>query len=75
MLDKFMEKLMESAASAYLPRLEQMAETRKAELVEIKAKIRTDPEQVEAWFDREIEKLGNMDVKDVMNKVNATAGI
>jgi hypothetical protein len=75
MLDKFMEKLMESAASAYLPRLEQMAETRKAELVEIKTKIRTDPEQVEAWFDREIEKLGNMGVKDVMNKVNATAGI
>lgn len=75
MLDKFMEKLMESAASAYLPRLEQMAETRKAEMAEIKAKIRTDPEQVEAWFDREIEKLGNMDVKDVMNKVNATAGI
>ena len=75
MLDKFMEKLMESAASAYLPRLEQMAETRRAEMAEIKAKIRTDPEQVEAWFDREIEKLGNVDVKDVMNKVNATAGI
>ena len=75
MLDKFMEKLMESAASAYLPRLEQMAETRRAELAEMKSKIRTDPEEVEAWFDREIEKLGNMDVKDVMNKVNATAGI
>ena len=75
MLDKFMDKLMESAASAYLPRLEQMAETRKAELAEMKAKIRTDPEQVEAWFDKEIEKLGNMDVKDVLDKVNATAGI
>jgi hypothetical protein len=75
MLDKFMDKLMESAASAYLPRLEQMAEARKAELAEMKAKVRTNPEQVEAWFDKEIEKLGNMDVKDVLDKVNATAGI
>jgi hypothetical protein len=75
MFDKFMDKLMESAASAYLPRIEQVAETRKAELAEMKAKIRTNPEQVEAWFDREIEKLSNIDVKDVMNKVSATAGI
>ena len=70
-----MDKLMESAASAYLPRLEQMAEARKAELAEIKAKVRTNPEQVEEWFDKEIEKLGNMDIKDAMNKVNATARI
>ena len=75
MLDKFMDKLMESAASAYLPRLEQMAQERRAVLTEMKAKVRTDPEQVEAWFDKEIEKLGNMDVKDVLDKVNETAKI
>ena len=75
MLDKFVEKLMESAASAYMPRLEQMADNRRAELMEIKSKVRTNPEQVEEWFDKEIEKLGTMDIKDLMNKVNATAGI
>ena len=75
MLDKFMEKFIESAASAYMPRLEQMAENRRAELVEIKSKVRTNPEQVEEWFDKEIEKLGTVDIKDLMNKVNSTAEI
>jgi hypothetical protein len=73
MMDKFIDRLMESAASAYMPRLEEMARTRKAELEEMKAKVRTSPDQVEAWFDKEIEKLGNMDVKEIMK--NATAGI
>jgi HPt (histidine-containing phosphotransfer) domain-containing protein len=75
MLDRFMDKIMESAASAYLPRLEHIAEQRRTELIEMKSKVRTEPEQVESWFDKEIEKLGNMDIKDLMNKVNATAGI
>ena len=75
MLDKFMEKLIESTASVYLPRLERMAEQRRAELIEMKSKVRTSPEEVEAWFDKEIEKLSNMDIKDLMNNVNATAGI
>ena len=65
-----MDKLMESATSAYLPKLEEMAETRKAELLEIKSKVRTDPDQVEAWFDKEIGKLSNMDIKDMMNKIS-----
>lgn len=73
MMDKFMERLMESAASAYMPRLEEKARERKAELEEVKAKVRTNPDQVEAWFDKEIEKLQNMDVKEIMK--NATAGI
>jgi hypothetical protein len=70
MLDKLMDKLMESATSAYLPKLEEMAETRKAELLEIKSKVRTDPDQVEAWFDKEMGKLSNMDIKDMMNKIS-----
>jgi 3-methyladenine DNA glycosylase AlkD len=73
MLDKFMDKLMESATSAYMPKVEEMAKARKAELEEIKIKVRTNPEQVEAWFDKEIEKLQNMDIKEIMK--NATAGI
>lgn len=73
MMDKFMERLMESAASAYAPQLEEKARARKAELEEMKTRVRTSPDQVEAWFDREIEKLQNMDVKEIMK--NATAGI
>jgi hypothetical protein len=73
MMDRFIERMMESAASAYAPRLQEMARARKAELEEVRAKVRTNPDQVEAWLDREIEKLGNMDVKEIMK--NATAGI
>ena len=68
-----MDRLMESAASAYLPHIEKMAEARKAELGQMKASVRADPEKVEAWFDKEIDKLSNMDVKDMMK--GATAGI
>ncbi|MDQ3873177.1 MAG: hypothetical protein M3258_06150 [Thermoproteota archaeon] len=73
MMDKFMDKLIESATSAYMPKVQEMAKTRKAELEEVKAKVRTNPEQVEAWLEKEIEKLQNMDIKEIMK--NATAGI
>ncbi|AFU59230.1 hypothetical protein Ngar_c23030 [Candidatus Nitrososphaera gargensis Ga9.2] len=72
-MDKFIDRLMESAASAYAPRLEEMTRARKAELEEIRSKVKTSPDQVEAWFDKEIEKLQKMDVKEIMK--NATAGI
>jgi thiamine pyrophosphate-dependent acetolactate synthase large subunit-like protein len=73
MLDKFMEKMIEGATSAYLPKLEEKAKARKAELEEMKLKVRTNPEQVEEWFKKEIDKLQNINIKDVMK--NATAGI
>lgn len=68
-----MEKMIESATSAYLPRVEEKAKARKEELEEIKLKVRSNPEQVEEWFDKEIDKLQNIDIKDIMK--NATAGI
>jgi hypothetical protein len=73
MLDKFMEKVVEGASSAYLPRVEEKVRARKSELEEIKIKVRTNPEQVEEWFDREIDKLQNINLKEIMK--NATAGI
>ncbi|HEY6756068.1 MAG TPA: hypothetical protein VI037_01635 [Nitrososphaera sp.] len=73
MLDKFMEKVVEGATSAYLPRVEEKVRVRKSELEEIKIKVRTNPEQVEEWFDREIDKLQNINLKEIMK--NATAGI
>ena len=68
-----MEKMIENATSAYLPRVEEKAKARKEELEEMKLKVRTNPEQVEEWFDKEIDKLQNIDIKEIMK--NATAGI
>ncbi|MEO9295474.1 MAG: hypothetical protein ABI347_07735 [Nitrososphaera sp.] len=67
MLDKFLA----GAVEAYLPKLAKMREERAAELGRIKAKVRTNPEEVEAWFDAEIDKLSSINsmLKD------ATAGI
>jgi hypothetical protein len=65
MLDRWMEKMLQSAASAYMPKLCSIAESRRAELIEIKSLIRTKPEEVEAWFDKEIEKIGKMDLSDM----------
>jgi hypothetical protein len=73
MLDKFMEKVLDSATSAYMPKLEEKVKTRKKELEEVKLKVRINPDQVEEWFDREIDKLKNIDMKEIMK--NATAGI
>ncbi len=69
MLDKLMDRLMESAASAYMPKLEEIAEARRAELADMKSKVRDDPEQVEMWFDKEMKKLSNIDVGDMMGKL------
>lgn len=68
-----MEKMIESATSAYIPKVEEKAKARKRELQEMKAKVRTNPEQVEEWFDKEIDKLENIDIKEIVK--NATAGI
>ena len=73
MLDKFMEKIIETAISAYIPKVEEKAKVRKAELEDMKAKVRTNPEQVEEWFDKEINRLQNIDIREIMK--NATAGI
>jgi 3-methyladenine DNA glycosylase AlkD len=73
MLDKLMEKMIENATSVYLPKAEEKAKARKEELDQIKSKIRTNPEHVEQWVDKEIGKLLSIDIKQIMN--NATAGI
>ena len=66
-----LERFLAGALDAYMPRLAKMREERAAELAQIKSKIRTNPEEVEAWYDAEMEKIGSMDgmLKD------ATAGI
>jgi 3-methyladenine DNA glycosylase AlkD len=69
MMDKLMEKLMESATTVCMPKLEEIAKVRKSELEDMKVKVRSHPEQVEAWFEKEIAKLGNIDVAEMLGKV------
>ena len=46
------------------------AQAARAELLEIRSKVRTNPEWVEMWLDKEIEKLSSMDIKDLMGKIS-----
>jgi len=71
MFDKFTEKLLENAMSAFTPKIEEMSKIRTSELISLKAKIRTKPEEVEYWFDKEISKISNMDLGDVLKKIQS----
>jgi len=55
MLDKFVDRLMESATLYYMPQIEEMARARKAELEEMKVKVRTSPGEVEAGLARKFK--------------------
>lgn len=69
MLDKFTERLLQNALSGYSPKLYEISKLRIDELASTKAKVRTHPEEVEAWFDTEIAKAGNIDVSDILKKI------
>ena len=69
MIDRFAEKMLENAMSGYRPRLEELSKMRVDDLVAVKGKVRTHPEEVEAWFDTEITKAGNIDVSDILKKL------
>jgi vacuolar-type H+-ATPase subunit E/Vma4 len=70
MLENWMEKLMQNAVSAYMPKIESMRESRKAELEALKEAVRSKPEEVEAWFDKELKKLESMNVSDMMSNLH-----
>jgi hypothetical protein len=53
-----------------MPKLQNIACTRANELTVMKGKVRTSPVEVEAWFDKEIEKLRNVDLSDLIEKMN-----
>lgn len=69
MFDGFTEKFLENLMSGYRPRLEEMSKIRVAELATLKDKVRTNPEEVEAWFDTEIAKACNLDFSDILKKI------
>jgi hypothetical protein len=66
MLESFTNKLLENVVSAYSSKVEDMAQARGVELASVKSKIRTHPEEVEAWFDREIDKVKGVDINAIL---------
>lgn len=64
------DQLFERALSAFGPQFEAISKARAEELTEIKSKIRTSPEEVEAWFDMEIKKVSTINVSDVIDRIN-----
>jgi hypothetical protein len=66
MFDNMMEKLMASAAATYMPKLGRITLERKSELEGMRSKVLTDPEEVQAWFEKEIKKLETMNVADML---------
>ena len=60
-----------SVASQYIPKLQNITSVRADELTVMKEKILTSPEEVEAWFDKEIERVRNVDMLGLINKLKA----
>ena len=71
MFDNFMERILISVASQYIPKLQNITSVRADEVTVIKEKILTSPEEVEAWFDKEIERVHNVDMLGLINKLKA----
>jgi hypothetical protein len=69
MFEEITEKLLTSTTALYMPKLEELAKVRASEFANIKDKVRTSPEEVEAWFDGEIRKVTNVDAKDLTEKI------
>ncbi|MDX1373407.1 MAG: hypothetical protein R3321_13120 [Nitrososphaeraceae archaeon] len=69
MFDRITEKIIEKNLGSPLSML---SINRKKELESIKDKIRTDPEQVELWFDKEIKKVENQKLQDIIKSVMDT---
>ncbi|AIF82446.1 hypothetical protein NTE_00364 [Candidatus Nitrososphaera evergladensis SR1] len=67
-MDKFTEKLVQNALSTYIPKLKEMSASRADELASMKAKVRANPDEVEAWFDKEIDRTRNQ-LNDALKKI------
>jgi hypothetical protein len=69
LLDKFTERMVEMALSNYMPTIQKAKEQRVAELESLKSYIRSEPEKVEQWFDREIEKTKNIGSSELLKQL------
>ncbi len=72
----FTSKFIQAALTMSFPNIEELKHNRIKELLEIKSKIKEDPEIVERWFDNEISKIttatesnSSIDVESIINKI------
>ncbi len=65
MLDKVVAKLIQDQI---LP-LQELSQKRIDELMYIKSKIFTNPEEVEIWINQEITKLNNIDISSSLHRI------
>ncbi|MFB5599596.1 MAG: hypothetical protein ACE5SW_05140 [Nitrososphaeraceae archaeon] len=64
--DKITEKIIEGNLGHPVASL---STKRRNELQSIRDKIRSDPEQVELWFDEEIKKIEDLKINDLIKSV------
>lgn len=65
MFDKIITKLVKENL---LP-LQELSQQRLGELEYVKSKIFTNPEEVERWFNKEINKINNIDIDSSLHKI------
>jgi len=75
MLEKFLEKALESNPMLLGGGLQRISESRKEELELIKNKIRTSPDEVEQWFEKEIAKISNLSSSSIKDTINTALNV
>lgn len=63
--------MVESALANYMPSIQKAKEQRIAELEYLKLHVRNEPEIVEQWFDKEIEKASNLGSEMLFKRLNS----
>lgn len=61
-----MRKTLEEKISTIFPKMNNITSSRIDELKLMKEKIRTNPEDVDQWFDKEIERLNQVSMSELM---------
>jgi hypothetical protein len=66
---KMFEHIITKLVNDHLFPLQNLSQTRIAELNSIKDKIYDNPKEVEMWFDKEINKIQKVDVSSTVNSL------
>lgn len=61
--------MMEAALANYMPRIWAARDKRLAELEDLRANVRKEPEKVEQWLEKEIEKVRNISPNELLDNV------
>lgn len=64
-----LEKLITKIINENIAPIQNFSQSRIGNLKYIKSKIYTNPEEVEKWFDSEINKISNIDLNTSINEI------